>query len=216
MDRSKRSLTPLYARLLLGPTRPFPNFDMPFIKPVRERAVRSLCLRPGDRVLDAGCGIGAGFSLLARAVGPTGRVVGVEISPETAAAARRRIERNGWGNVEVIAGPADVVALSGGYDALIMFAAPDVYGSKDALANILPHLRSGARVVLFGAKRSELAIGRALNPLLKLALSKLSFATTPHPDNEPWKLVADVVTNLKFEQYCFGTMFLAWGSLPNL
>jgi ubiquinone/menaquinone biosynthesis C-methylase UbiE len=52
---------PLYARYLVYLTRPFPDFDFSFIKPVRKRAIKGLDLMPGDRVLDAGCGSGGSF-----------------------------------------------------------------------------------------------------------------------------------------------------------
>ena len=54
--------------------------------PLREAAIRaaihSLQLPPGSRGLDAGCGIGLQIPLLAEAVGPTGHVTGLDISPE--------------------------------------------------------------------------------------------------------------------------------------
>ena len=46
----------------------------------RRRAVDALRLRPGQRVLDVGCGTGLNFPLLADAVGPTGLVVGTDLS----------------------------------------------------------------------------------------------------------------------------------------
>ena len=80
MKEERKELTPPYghlARLL----RPFPDFDPFFIKPVRQKAVELLDLKEGDRVLDVGCGPGGSFPYLVRAVGKSGQVVGVEISP---------------------------------------------------------------------------------------------------------------------------------------
>jgi ubiquinone/menaquinone biosynthesis C-methylase UbiE len=92
----KRQLTPPYARYLVHLIRPFPDFDFSFIKPLRRKAVQLLQLKPGDRVMDTGCGPGGSFPSLVDAVGSAGEVVGVEISPEIAINARRRIQKNGW------------------------------------------------------------------------------------------------------------------------
>lgn len=54
----------------------------------RRRAVEALRLRPGQRVLDVGCGTGLNFRLLADAVGPTGLVVGTDLSREMLRQAR--------------------------------------------------------------------------------------------------------------------------------
>jgi hypothetical protein len=64
-----------------------------FIKSLRQKAVQLLQLKPGNRVLAVGCGPGGSFPYLVDAVGPSGEVIGVEISPEVVINARRRIER---------------------------------------------------------------------------------------------------------------------------
>ncbi len=53
-------------------------------------------------MLDAGANIGVITMMLARCVGPTGRVIAIEIVPDTAARLRRHIAMNGLENVEVI------------------------------------------------------------------------------------------------------------------
>lgn len=210
-----RSETPLYFRLVVRLLRPFPDFDFGFVRPIRARAVDLLHLREGQRVLDVGCGPGGSFPYLRAAVGATGSVVGVEISPDVAELAERRIARNRWSNVEVKTAPAQSVTLAGPYDALHMFAAPDVFASESALSNLLPRLKVGARIVVFSAKTSSGRFGWVLNPFLRLLFPKLTFATTPVPNDAPWRPLARYLTDFTVQELFFGWMFLASGTLAS-
>lgn len=113
----------------------------------------------------------------------------------------------------MIEAAAQTVTLTGTFDALLRFAAPDVYASEEALENIFPHLRDNARVVIFGAKTSSNRLGGILNPFFQMVFSKLSFPTTPSLDHEPWRMLAKRVEKLDVEEYFFGWMFLASGSV---
>jgi ubiquinone/menaquinone biosynthesis C-methylase UbiE len=195
--RTKRRYTTLW--LSNPPVQTLSRFRPFLIKPVRQKAVELLDLREGDRVLDMGCGSGGSFPYLVRAVGQSGHVVGVEISSEISINARRRIQKNGWRNVEVIEAAAQGVHLTGTFDGLLMSAAPDVYGSEKALDNLFRYLNDKARVAVFGAKLSSSRLGRILNPLLRL-LFNLSFSTTPRPDYEPWRILAKRVEKFDVEE----------------
>lgn len=212
MKEKTKDSTPPYGRYLIRLARPFPDFDFSFIKPVRQKAVELLNLKPGARVLDVGCGPGGSFPYLVNAVGASGEVVGVEISPEISVNAGKRIAKNNWKNVEVIEAAAQDVKLTGSFDGLLMFAAPDVYASEAALENIFPHLRDHARIAAFGAKFSSGRFGTIMNPVLRM-LYKLSFSTTPSPNYEPWQLLAKRVETLEVEEYFFNSMFLVSGSV---
>jgi ubiquinone/menaquinone biosynthesis C-methylase UbiE len=57
----------------------------------RERGIEMLAVRPGENVLVVGFGTGHSLVALARAVGPTGRIFGVDISEGMLSVARKRI-----------------------------------------------------------------------------------------------------------------------------
>lgn len=163
-------------------------------------------------MLDVGCGSGGAFPSLVQAVGAAGKVVGVEISPVSAAHARHRAATNHWGNVEVLQASAQEARLEGLYDGLLMFAAPDVYASKAALEQLTAHLRPGARVVFFGSRRSQHRFGWLLNAALNFAMTKLSLPTTPGLDAEPWHMAAEYLEELEVEEQFYGWMFIAAGT----
>ncbi|MAM88622.1 class I SAM-dependent methyltransferase [Marinobacter sp. UBA2678] len=68
----------------------------------RREAVAGLRLQPGNTVVDLGCGTGANLPLLVRAVGPSRRIIGVDLSPEMLEHAQRKIDAEGWRNVELV------------------------------------------------------------------------------------------------------------------
>ena len=73
----------------------------------RDTLVEALPVSRGQVVLDVGCGTGLCYGPLQEKVGPQGRVVGIEESPEMAAVARERIAAEGWRNVTVVQSPAE-------------------------------------------------------------------------------------------------------------
>ncbi|HEY0105334.1 MAG TPA: methyltransferase domain-containing protein [Rhizomicrobium sp.] len=79
------------------------------LSPLGLRAIAALSPRPGDAVLDVGCGAGQSVLQLADRVGPQGRVTGVDIAPAPLAVARRRAK--GRSQVDFIEGDAQKLAL---------------------------------------------------------------------------------------------------------
>ncbi|HEU5424682.1 MAG TPA: methyltransferase domain-containing protein [Nitrolancea sp.] len=70
-------------------------FATPALRDIAAHTLALLALTPGEAVLEVGCGTGVFLPLLARAVGPAGRVVGLDLAPTFVAAARARIAAQG-------------------------------------------------------------------------------------------------------------------------
>jgi len=83
----------------------------------------------GERVLDVGCGRGASLLPAARAVGPGGAVVGVDLAPAMVAATAVDAQRLSLDHVNVVVGDAQEPPVTGPFDVvlagLVLFFLPD-------------------------------------------------------------------------------------------
>lgn len=116
------------------------------IRPLGRRALEHLNVRPGERVLDIGCGGGETTAYLAERVGPSGRVVGVDISEPLAARARQAIEAFPYAEIRVTDAQTESLEAAS-FDALfsrfgvMFFANPEA-----AFANLRRALRPTGRL----------------------------------------------------------------------
>lgn len=69
-------------------------------------------LEPGQTVLDLGAGAGFDAFLAARAVGPGGKVIGVDMTPEMVAKARANARKGGYTNVEFRLGEIEALPVA--------------------------------------------------------------------------------------------------------
>jgi len=68
----------------------------------RRETVEALSLKPGDTVIDLGCGTGLNFPFLAKAVEERGRIIGVDLTDAMLDQARDRVQAAGWQNVDLV------------------------------------------------------------------------------------------------------------------
>jgi ubiquinone/menaquinone biosynthesis C-methylase UbiE len=115
-----------------------------------ERTIARLALRPGSTVLDAGCGSGASAIPAAKAVGPTGRVIGVDLAEKLLNLGRTKAAKAGLGNIEFrIADMEDLDYQDGQFDAVVcvfaIFFAPDM---ESQAAELWRMVRPGGKLAI--------------------------------------------------------------------
>jgi SAM-dependent methyltransferase len=106
-------------------------------------------LKPGDLLLDVGCGYGASTLEAAKRVAPSGRVVGVDISAAMLEPARHRVAAAGVDNIKLLEADAQVHPFEpGSFDAVIsQFGTMFFEDPQVAFANLARALRPDGRLV---------------------------------------------------------------------
>jgi ubiquinone/menaquinone biosynthesis C-methylase UbiE len=108
-----------------------------------EEMLEQLKVQPGMTVCDMGCGDGYYTIELARRVGPTGKVIAVDIQPEMLQELSRRCEQNNLKNVDMILGlPHDPKLPEGKLDLILMV---DVYHEFSNPIEMLDSMRKSLK-----------------------------------------------------------------------
>lgn len=110
--------------------------------------LRHAAPRPGETVLDLGCGAGIDTLLAAQAVGPSGRSIGLDMTPEMADRARRNAASAGLAHVEIRDGLIEDIPLpDASVDVVISNGVLNLSTRKSrVLAETMRVLRPGGRV----------------------------------------------------------------------
>jgi SAM-dependent methyltransferase len=125
-------------------------------------------LKPGQVVLDLGSGAGKDVFLAAREVGGTGRVIGVDMTPEMIALARRNAEKfaeaTGLRNVEFREGHIEALPVEdGSVDVVISNCVINLSPDKKAVfRDVFRALKAGGKMIV-----SDIVLNRPLPECVK-------------------------------------------------
>jgi demethylmenaquinone methyltransferase/2-methoxy-6-polyprenyl-1,4-benzoquinol methylase len=177
------------------------------MKTYRLLAIEKLSLQRGDQVIELGCGTGLNFSFLMERIGQEGRLVGVDLTPAMLDIARKRIERAGWENVELI--QSDIVEYEfpvgvNGVLASGLFGYINEYDRviKAASESLLP----GGHLVILDGKQPDRLPSWLFGVVLRLGKP---FGFTPEYFKvRPWESVKRYLNNVQLEEKYGGMIYI--------
>jgi len=174
----------------------------------RRRAVAALGLGAGDTVVEMCCGTGLNFSLLQAAVGPGGRIIGVDLTDAMLEKARRRVERTGWKNVELVHSDAATFEYPAGVGGILStFALTMVPEYDRVIERGAAALRPGGRWAVL-----DLTVPDRLSRLsgLYLLLTRPFGASLEAARRRPWEALERHLGHVQREDFFLGFSYLTW------
>lgn len=181
----------------------------------RRKAIQALRLRPGDTVVEIGCGTGLNFALIEEVIGPEGRIIGIDVTDAMLAQAKRRVEAHGWNNVSFVQADALAFPFPTGVNAILStFALLFMPECAQVIKSASTALSPGGSFVVLDLKRSEHSPGWLVSALLSLV--------RPFAVNEevivrrPWDAIRVAMqaslVECSWTELFFGFAFLAVGT----
>jgi len=127
-------------------------------KPMREAGIRKLAAKPGERILEIGFGTGHCLVEIAKAVGPSGKVLGIDISDAMLAQAQELLRKEGLADrAELKCGDAEQLLFeSNSLDGIFFSFTLELFDTPElpkVLAECKRVLRPGGRIVVVAVSR---------------------------------------------------------------
>lgn len=188
-----------------------PFFDYLLFQPpsLRKKGVERLSLRAGERVLEIGCGTGRNFPYMREAVGPTGKIYGVDLSSGMLRLAQELCAQNQWSNVELAEQDAAEYVAPEPLDAVLFgFSYNTMPHHLTVLHHAWQQLRPGGRLVILDARLPPGLIGKLVLPF-SVWLMKRTMLGNPYI--RPWEDLARLTDQFDMQQFLFGSYHISRG-----
>lgn len=176
----------------------------------RRQAAACLNLGRGDTAVEIGCGMGRNFGPVMGKIGPSGRLVGVDLSGAMISRAGKRCGRRGWDNVELVRQDAETYRFPDSVDAVLAtFALSLMPGADRVVARAAEALRPAGRLVIL-----DLKIPVPCPNLLARFFLRLTRPAGTIPDLTPCHFRESMARRLQivfYREYYFGLAYIATG-----
>jgi ubiquinone/menaquinone biosynthesis C-methylase UbiE len=182
----------------------------------RKRAIECLALKAGDTVVDLGCGTGLSFSLLRAQIGPSGRIIGVDLTDAMLEQARLQVAAHGWTNIELVKSDVTDYAFPQGVDGIFSaFALTLSAGFDDVVRKGAWALLPGKRFVILDFKRATGGFMNLIAPVLAKLLTGAFGGTIQMASRKPWQSLGKYLLLQEFTNLYFGGAYIAVGKQMN-
>jgi len=175
---------------------------------LRQKTIQALILQPSQSVLDLACGTGRNFPLILDLIGPHGKLIGVDYTPEMLVRARKKVSHHQRSNVQLIRGDATNLQLEEQFDAVLCTLAMSVIPNYErALERMLDHLKPGGWISISDAQLSPRWYARPFNWISNL----MGWGAAADISRTPWKKLSTLVENYSYQELFFGFFYIARG-----
>jgi demethylmenaquinone methyltransferase/2-methoxy-6-polyprenyl-1,4-benzoquinol methylase len=173
----------------------------------RKIGVKALNLKKGDTVVEIGCGTRLNFNLLIKEIGSSGKIIGVDLTPEMIEEADKCIRRNGWQNVKLVQSDAAVYSFPEHIDGILSTFAITLVPEYDrVIQKGAAALSPNARFVIVDFKKPDRWPMWMIT--LFVILTRPFGVSLDIADRHPWESVTRYMTLVEFRELYFGGLYL--------
>jgi demethylmenaquinone methyltransferase/2-methoxy-6-polyprenyl-1,4-benzoquinol methylase len=176
----------------------------------RKMSINALELSKGDTVVELGCGTGSNFPLVLDAIGPDGKLIGVDITDKMLEQARKKVQKNGWKNVELVLCDVAEYKIPDGVDGIFSTGALSYSPQYDKIIKQgYDALKTGKHFVLLDFKKSQ-GTGRIFAPILLLSTKPFA-VDKEYYERQAWKSIEKYFEKTTFREGWGGFLYLSIG-----
>lgn len=172
----------------------------------RSEVIDSLELKPGNTVLELGCGTGLNFPMILEKIGSKGKIIGVDIAPRMLEVARQKASKNNWHNIELIESDLTLFEVPEGVDAILSTGVFGYIPEYDfVIEKAFKALSSGGRFAILDGKKPDNLPSFVFG--FMLAIGRQYGYTEEYFKVSPWKSVERLFSNVVFNTRYGGMIY---------
>lgn len=176
----------------------------------RKMAISQVGLKPGDAVIEIGCGTGLNFQYFRHYLGDTGQITGVDLTDAMLEQAELRVRKNGWRNVCLVHSDAAKYSFPSNVNGVFSSFALTLVPEYQAVIERAWHaLADDGRFVVLDFKKPEqwpLWVAK-----LGAAITKPFGVTLDLAERKPWEVMKAYFRKVTVTELYGGFVYIAVG-----